>query len=170
MATRKADEETKRVINSAPEVRENRKDIGYSSKKEERKKHRPQRTYQATGKMSGKKKTNKEVKRAILQPKTLNTVFVSQQEPDISYFTSSVERYYLKSLLNIPVAKLDASPPVDIALLAKVDAWLNRSQREKATVLVMVKASAIAKIISLSQTSWKLRKKGRDRYILTNQA
>lgn len=44
----------------------------------------------------------------------------------------------------MPPAKLDAIPPVERALLANVDAWLNRSQREKATVLVIVKTRAIA--------------------------
>ena len=34
-------------------------------------------------------------------------------------------------------------PPVR-ALFAKVEAWLNRSQRENATVFVIVKTSAIA--------------------------
>ena len=115
----------------------------------------------------------KRVKRDILQRRSLNTLFDSQQEPDISYFTSFVERYYLKSLLNIPVAKLDASPPVDRALLANVDAWLNRSQREKATVLVIVKARAIAKVSKVSKTSPNAcTKKGMTvpGHLLTNQA
>jgi hypothetical protein len=48
----------------------------------------------------------------------------------------------------MPLARLLAMPPVR-AELAKVDAWLKRSQRENATVLVIVKMSAIA-ISSLS--------------------
>lgn len=49
-----------------------------------------------------------------------------------------------KSLLNIPPAILLANPPEYIALEARLDAWLNLSQRENATVFVMVRTNAIA--------------------------
>ena len=52
----------------------------------------------------------------------------------------------LNSLLNIPPARLLASPPEYIALEAKFDAWLNLSHLEKATVFVTVRTSAIAKL------------------------
>ena len=50
---------------------------------------------------------------------------------------------YLKSLPSRPPARLFTIDPPN-ALFAKVDAWLNLSHREKASVLVMVKASAMA--------------------------
>lgn len=50
---------------------------------------------------------------------------------------------YLKSLPSRPPARLFTMPPPS-ALLAYVEAWLNRSQREKAKVFVTVKTSAIA--------------------------
>ena len=52
----------------------------------------------------------------------------------------------LNSLLNIPPARLLANPPEYIALEAKFDAWLNLSHLEKATVFVIVRTSAIAKL------------------------
>ena len=52
----------------------------------------------------------------------------------------------LNSLLNIPPARLLANPPEYIALEAKFDAWLNLSHLEKATVFVIVRTSAIAKV------------------------
>lgn len=69
----------------------------------------------------------------------------NQEPSQISHILHRcVKPDYLKSLPSMPPAKLDANPPVERALLANVDAWLNRSQREKATVFVMVKARAIA--------------------------
>ena len=52
----------------------------------------------------------------------------------------------LNSLLNIPPARLLANPPEYIALEAKFEAWLNLSHLEKATVFVIVRTSAIAKV------------------------
>lgn len=49
---------------------------------------------------------------------------------------------YRKTLPSRPPAKLFTIPPPK-ALLAKVDAWLNLSHREKAIVLVIVKIKAI---------------------------
>jgi hypothetical protein len=49
----------------------------------------------------------------------------------------------LNSLLNIPPAIFLASPLEYMALEARLDAWLNLSQREKATVFVMVRMRAI---------------------------
>ena len=49
-----------------------------------------------------------------------------------------------KSLPNTLPARLLAMPPEYMALEAKLDAWLNLSQREKASVLVMVRTRAIA--------------------------
>lgn len=46
--------------------------------------------------------------------------------------------------LNIPPARLLAMPPEYMALDARLEAWLNLSQREKARVFVIVKVSAIA--------------------------
>ena len=51
----------------------------------------------------------------------------------------------LNNLLNIPPARLLASPPEYIALEARFDAWLNLSHLENATVFVIVRTSAIAK-------------------------
>lgn len=44
----------------------------------------------------------------------------------------------------MPVAKFFAKPPDDMAVLAMFEACENLSQREKATVLVIVSTSAIA--------------------------
>lgn len=66
----------------------------------------------------------------------------------IAWFRRRIKRWweashYLKNLPIMPLARLPAMPP-DKALLANVEAWLKRSQREKATVLVTVKIRAIA--------------------------
>lgn len=50
----------------------------------------------------------------------------------------------LKNLPTMPLAMLPASPDVEKALPAILEAWLNLSHREKASELVMVRAIAIA--------------------------
>ena len=71
--------------------------------------------------------------------------FVSLKRSFLPYFHGSdiVQRHYLNSLPRTPPAILLAIPP-DKALLANVDAWLNLSHLENATVLVIVKMRAIA--------------------------
>lgn len=51
---------------------------------------------------------------------------------------------YRNSLPTMPLAIFPASPLVEKAVPAILDAWLNLSHREKASELVMVKAMAIA--------------------------
>jgi hypothetical protein len=55
----------------------------------------------------------------------------------------TVVSLYLKNRPIMFPARLDAMPPPRKAEPAKVDAWLNLSQREKATVLVMVRTRAM---------------------------
>lgn len=55
---------------------------------------------------------------------------------------------YLKSLPSRPPARLFTIPPPN-ARVAYVEAWLNRSHREKATVLVIVNTRAIARVGSV---------------------
>lgn len=57
---------------------------------------------------------------------------------------------YLKSLPSRPPARLFTIPPPK-ARVAYVEAWLNRSHREKATVLVIVKTRAIARVTLASK-------------------
>lgn len=52
--------------------------------------------------------------------------------------------YREKSLPNTPPATLLANPPPYMALDAIFDAWLNLSQRENASVFVMVRTRAMA--------------------------
>lgn len=58
---------------------------------------------------------------------------------------SQTAAHYLNSLPSRPPAMLFTMPP-ERARLANVEAWLKRSQREKATVLVMVRTSAMARM------------------------
>lgn len=51
---------------------------------------------------------------------------------------------YLNILPTMPLAMFPASPVVEKAVPAMLDAWLNLSHREKAKELVMVKTIAIA--------------------------
>lgn len=51
---------------------------------------------------------------------------------------------YLNILPTMPLAMFPASPVVEKAVPAMLDAWLNLSHREKARELVMVKTIAIA--------------------------
>jgi hypothetical protein len=53
-----------------------------------------------------------------------------------------VPQFYRKNLPSRPPARLFTIPPPR-ARLANVDAWLNLSHREKATVFVMVRIRAI---------------------------
>lgn len=53
----------------------------------------------------------------------------------------------------MPLAILPASPDVEKALPAMLDAWLNLSHREKASELVMVRAIAIASVSFLSSVN-----------------
>lgn len=50
----------------------------------------------------------------------------------------------MNNLLNNPPATLLANPPEYIALDAKVEAWLNLSHLENASVFVIVRTSAMA--------------------------
>lgn len=50
----------------------------------------------------------------------------------------------MKNLPTMPLAMLPASPDVEKAFPAMLEAWLNLSHREKANELVMVRAIAIA--------------------------
>jgi len=56
----------------------------------------------------------------------------------------------LNNRLNMPPAMFRAIPLEYMALEARFDAWLNLSQREKATVFVMVRMSAmtVGKVVS----------------------
>lgn len=51
---------------------------------------------------------------------------------------------YLNILPTMPLAMFPASPVVEKAVPAMLDAWLNLSHREKARELVMVRTIAIA--------------------------
>lgn len=66
-------------------------------------------------------------------------LFEAAAENPISVFVLNYQR---KNLPSRPPAKLFTIPPPS-ALLAKVEAWLNLSHREKATVFVIVKMRAI---------------------------
>lgn len=54
--------------------------------------------------------------------------------------------FYLNILPTIPLAIFPASPVVEKAVPAMLDAWLNLSHRENARELVMVRTIAIATI------------------------
>lgn len=54
--------------------------------------------------------------------------------------------FYLNILPTIPLAMFPASPVVEKAVPAMLDAWLNLSHRENARELVMVRTIAIATI------------------------
>lgn len=62
----------------------------------------------------------------------------------ICHPTVWVRSFYLKILPTIPLAMFPASPVVEKAVPAMLDAWLNLSHREKAKELVTVRAIAIA--------------------------
>jgi hypothetical protein len=64
--------------------------------------------------------------------------------------TPTRRHLYRKSRPITPEARFDAIPP-ESALFANVLAWLKRSQREKARVLVMVKTSAMARKCHVSR-------------------
>lgn len=57
----------------------------------------------------------------------------------------NVKNQPLNIRLNIPPARLLAMPPEYMALEARLEAWLNLSQREKASVFVIVRMRAMTR-------------------------